>query len=116
MEMANPTLSSLERTLMGLIVVVTNLTGLPTVLRVFKHKETVFEGYVFSMSILTSFMYHLCEVGQCEIFLNELQWHRLDNVFAITSFELIILHLFGAVHGFDIPLKWSTLLSSIIIQ
>lgn len=68
------------------------------------------------MSILTSFMYHLCEIYDCTVFLNELQWHRLDNVFAIASFEFVILHLFGAITSEDVKLKWSTLLTSIVVQ
>lgn len=68
------------------------------------------------MSILTSFMYHICEIYNATIFLDELQWHRLDNVFAITTFCLAILHFFGAIFENSSAIKWFSLLFIIIVQ
>lgn len=79
-------LSSLEALLMALLSVLSNCAGLPLIAAMLPHPRTRFEGIVMSMSFVTSLLYHLCEVYDCTIFLNELQWHRLDNVFAITSF------------------------------
>ena len=75
-----------------------------------------FEGYMVGMSILTSFMYHICEIYNATFFLDELQWHRLDNVFAITTFCLAILHFFGAIFENSSAIKWSALLFIIIVQ
>ena len=66
--------------------------------------------------MLASFMFHLCEIFGVELFLKELQWQRIDNVFTISSFELVILYLWGAVGPHDILLKLSTIFSTIIIQ
>lgn len=68
------------------------------------------------MTLMASFMFHLCEVFGVELFLSELQWQRIDNVFTISSFELVILYLWGAVRPNDLLLKLSTLLSTIIVQ
>ena len=68
------------------------------------------------MSILTSFMYHICEIYNATIFLDELQWHRLDNVFAITTFCLAILHFFGTIFENSSAIKWFALLFITIVQ
>lgn len=109
-------LSTIQTIFMTLIAVVSNLAGIPVVIKLFRRRSTYFQAFVLMMSVVTSFMYHLCEIYDCTIFLSELQWHRLDNIFAITAFQLIILHAFGSITDQDITLRWSTLLSSIIIQ
>ena len=109
-------LTPLETLLMTLIAVATNLAGLPLALKTIAHPTLHFHGHVFLMSVISSGLYHLCEIYEFVIFLDELQWHRLDNIFAITSFQLMILHVMGAVTPRDHSLKWSTLLLSIVIQ
>ena len=101
---------------MTLALQLSTLLGFPIVRHCFKHPSTYFEGALFSMTMLASFMFHLCEIFGVELFLKELQWQRIDNVFTISSFELVILYLWGAVGPHDILLKLSTIFSTIIIQ
>lgn len=109
-------LSPTETLIMTILSILSNLAGLPIVARTLPNKGTRFEGIVVGMSILTSMLYHICEIYDCTIFLNELQWHRLDNVFAITSFELVILHACGSIRPDDELLKWAAFLFAIVIQ
>lgn len=51
------------------------------------------------MAVFTSTMYHLCEVLNQDIFLEELKWHRLDNIFVITGVSIWTLHISGSGHA-----------------
>lgn len=51
------------------------------------------------MALFTSTMYHLCEVLNCDIFLTELKWHRLDNIFVIAGVGVWTLHMTGSAHA-----------------
>ncbi|KPA73123.1 hypothetical protein ABB37_10104 [Leptomonas pyrrhocoris] len=44
-------------------------------------------------AVMVSFMYHTCECFHTVLFLSEMQWHRLDNIGAITSVGCSCLHL-----------------------
>ena len=59
-------------------------------------------------------MYHLCEVLDCDLYLSELEWHRLDNVFVISGMGIFFLHLSGNSHCR--LLVYSTLMISILAQ
>lgn len=51
------------------------------------------------MALLSSTMYHLTEVVSHPIYLEELKWHRLDNVFVITGIAIFVYHLTGSGHA-----------------
>lgn len=51
------------------------------------------------MAILSSVLYHLCEVLGCQLYMGEEEWHRLDNVFVIAGLGIYILHLSGNAHS-----------------
>lgn len=55
-------LSSIETFLMGLIVIVSNLFGVPSIVSLWRRKGLEFEAIVTMLAISTSAMYHLCEV------------------------------------------------------
>ena len=101
---------------MTIILLVSTLGGIPTILKMREKRATHFEGIMLSMCFLTSLMYHFCEIYSCNIFLDELQWHRLDNIFAITSFGLVLLHTCGVIVDDDDKLKWVVFLISMVIQ
>ena len=42
-------------------------------------------------------MYHLCEVNSAPIWMTEYDWHRLDNLFSITSFIVLNSILLGTI-------------------
>jgi hypothetical protein len=109
-------LSALETLLMTVLSVLSNLAGLPIVGRTLPQRATRFEGIMVGMSIATSLLYHICEIYDCTLFLSELQWHRLDNVFAITSFELIFLHACGSMLPENEGLKWTAFLTALLLQ
>ena len=53
-------LTTIEAIFMTIIAALTNFAGIPLVIKVFNKDSTHFEGFVFAMSILTSFLYHIC--------------------------------------------------------
>ncbi|ORC87849.1 uncharacterized protein TM35_000202580 [Trypanosoma theileri] len=60
----------------------------------FLHRQNML--YEFSLSCfaaLVSFMYHTSECFHRRLFLSTLQWHRLDNIGAISSITITCLHL-----------------------
>jgi hypothetical protein len=66
------------------------------------------------MATFTSAMYHLCEVLDAEIYLHELKWHRLDNVFAIAGISIWMLHVSGC--GYARKAVYMTLVVAILCQ
>ncbi|EPY25209.1 hypothetical protein STCU_00015 [Strigomonas culicis] len=52
-----------------------------------------FECVSALFTTIFSFMYHYCEIADTAIILRPLQWHRLDNITAISSFMNICYHL-----------------------
>jgi hypothetical protein len=51
-------------------------------------RRWMFEAAVTCFSIFVSFMYHTCQSFNTRLFLTELQWHRLDNIGALSSFGI----------------------------
>lgn len=48
--------------------------------------------FTTGLTLVTSFMYHLSDsLGRDDLFLEELEWHRLDNIGAIASFVCIVM-------------------------
>jgi hypothetical protein len=62
-------LSGPEIAVMTFALQTSSLLGIPTILHCFRKNSTVFEGLLFSMTLLASFMFHLCEIYEIEIFL-----------------------------------------------
>lgn len=62
-------LTEIERVIMGAVVIVTNAFGIISIVSLFKRKGLEFEAMVAFMAVLTSTMYHLCEVMACDLFL-----------------------------------------------
>jgi predicted membrane channel-forming protein YqfA (hemolysin III family) len=60
---------------------------MPSVMQLIRRKW-MFEASVIVFSMTCSFMYHTCQSFDTRIFLTELQWHRLDNIGALTSFGI----------------------------
>ena len=63
----------------------------PTVL--LWHRRWVWEFSLSVATCTTSFMYHTVQSYHTRFILSELQWHRLDNIVAITAFGTFFLYL-----------------------
>lgn len=98
---------------MTIIAAFSNFTSIPLVMRCYQ-RNWQFVGLMCFCSAFTSFMYHFCEIYNCEIFLSFSAWHRLDNVFAVTSMSLYMLYLTGNITNDN--LVYSTLLVAILAQ
>ena len=53
------------------------------------------------MSLCSSLMYHTCETFSTDIFIEELQWYRMENTFVISSFSTYLLYLSGTDFWFN---------------
>eukprot|EP00758_Cryptobia_borreli_P003360 Tbor_TRINITY_DN3699_c0_g1::TRINITY_DN3699_c0_g1_i4::g.370::m.370 len=59
----------------------------------FLQKHWLFEAALYLFGTCCSFMYHLCQAFDITLFLDELHWHRLDNITAISTFGVIFIYL-----------------------
>ena len=64
----------------------------PAVLQLLQRKW-MYEAFVTMFSGAMSFMYHTCQAFRTELFLSELQWHRLDNIGCLLSFGMFWIYL-----------------------
>ena len=107
-------LSPSERILMAILILLSNSSSIPVILHLLREKGHQFEGMIAFMSSFTSFMYHLCEVLCGDVYLTELEWHRLDNIFIISGMSIFMLTVLG--NGLSRSLIYSTLFVSIHSQ
>jgi hypothetical protein len=76
-----------------------------------------FEFCVGIAAIMCSFMYHTCQAFNTVLFLSELQWHRLDNIGALSSFAILFVYLANIKDPqIEAYLKYMLILMSVIIQ
>ena len=106
-----------EQILMAIITGLSNITSLPITLLCYrKHNIYVFALAIFSM--ITSFLYHVCESLDIALILKQMKWHELDNIGAICSLNSLILVL-THYHN-DIPrqniLNYLSLFMTLIFQ
>jgi hypothetical protein len=65
-----------------------------------------FEVVIGCCAFTTSCLYHICEVLRIRILsMNDGQWHRLDNVFAITMMQCIVLYLTTDNYGYELSVN-----------
>jgi hypothetical protein len=83
---------------MTFLVVISIFAGLPSLIKVFKKGKHNFLAVMLMMSMVSSLFYHLCEIYEFIPFLERGQWQRMDNVFTITSIELMLLFMWGTLH------------------
>ncbi|KAG7401324.1 hypothetical protein PHYBOEH_001740 [Phytophthora boehmeriae] len=84
--------SSFEVGMMLAITGITNFCMFPAIVSLFR-REFVFEAFIGMFTMVTSFMYHVCDSIDGPLWLTEGQWHRLDNIGAIMSFIMWSIHL-----------------------
>ncbi|KAJ0409829.1 hypothetical protein P43SY_005723 [Pythium insidiosum] len=89
--------SSFEVAVMLVVTGITNFCMFPAILQLYRH-ELVFEAFVGMFTMLTSFMYHVCDSIDGPLWLTEGQWHRLDNIGSIMSFVVWALYLMDLRH------------------
>ncbi|KAL4158337.1 hypothetical protein PRNP1_004115 [Phytophthora ramorum] len=84
--------SSFETTMMLGVTGITNLCMFPAIYSLYR-REFVFETFIGMFTMITSFMYHVCDSIDSPLWLTEGQWHRLDNIGSIMSFVMWGIHL-----------------------
>ncbi|RQM13326.1 hypothetical protein DD237_003840 [Peronospora effusa] len=89
--------TSFEMTMMLVVTGATNVCMFPAIYSLY-HRQFVFEAFIGMFTMVTSFMYHVCDSIDGPLWLTEGQWHRLDNVGSIMSFVMWIIHLMDLRH------------------
>ena len=101
-----PPLTENERLQQLLIVAGTNAISIPAIWKLMKY-GCYFEMWIGISTAFVSVMYHSAEALRQPILgMNDGQWHRLDNVFAIMSFVSLILWLMDNNPRTDEFLRW----------
>ncbi len=75
---------------MAIITVLSNITIIPSII-LMHYQHRYFTFYLSISSFITSCMYHLGESLDIKIFLPQLKWHELDNIYAIYSLNCMFL-------------------------
>jgi hypothetical protein len=81
-----------------MVTAATNLLAVPFLFQrsVLLKRHLAFEAVLSVFTIVTSFMYHLCDslqlYGSRGLGLGEGAWHRLDNIGSILCFVVLLIH------------------------
>lgn len=71
--------------------VLSHLPLVPTLLLLIS-KNMLFDASVGCFGLIVSLLYHGCDSLRIELFLTSSQWHKLDNVGAISLIGLLMVH------------------------
>lgn len=98
-------------TLAGAICVI------PAVIQLVR-RRWAWEAGTLLFSSITSFMYHSCDAFKgSEFFLDELHWHRLDNIAGIASFGALFAYLCNLRSPFaEQSIKFCALFLTVLLQ
>lgn len=105
-----------QQMLMFLMTAPTNFIGLPTSIYLYRI-EHYFEAFISFFTVLTSFMYHAVDSLDAKFIIQDAQWHRLDNIGAITAFMISAVHLMdNRDQKLDLQLQIGCLFVAILAQ
>merc|ERR1719242_2199286 len=80
---------------------ITGASNLPAIIPLLTVMEaqSAFHNFIGWFTMIISFCYHCCEALPSQVFyLHEGNWHRLDNIGAITSMTLLMIYLMDISH------------------
>jgi predicted membrane channel-forming protein YqfA (hemolysin III family) len=110
-----------ERLLMALFTGLSNIASLP-VIHHLHTKKRFLETYIGTFTAITSFMYHVCESLEIELYMDQGQWHELDNIGSISCMNALLIGLTSSGKPFDsaysthIKLNFISMLITITMQ
>ena len=81
-----------EKILMAIITGGSNIFILPIILKIIRYRNN-FEVLISLLGFIGSLMYHVCESLQVDIYMEEKQWHVIDNIGTVAAFNLLIIDL-----------------------
>eukprot|EP00938_MAST-03A_sp_MAST-3A-sp1_P000729 g729.t1 len=81
-----------ERVLTFIFTVVSDFALVPSLTVTAKNRKH-FEVFVGTSAILTGFLYNACDALDVSLFLSKDDWHRINNVMAITYCALLAIYL-----------------------
>lgn len=108
--------SSKERVIMSLINSMSNIFALPCILYLIKRKNN-FGVFISTFTFISSFMYHLCDgLSIKSLVLSESDWHVMDNIGSIGSFNFMIMLVTRTTKDRKEKLNFLSLLIAYILQ
>jgi len=93
-----------EKTLTFLFTVISDCALVPSLLVTARNRKH-FEVFVGLAAILTGFLYNACDALDVSLFLTQDEWHRINNVMAITYVALLSVYIMNTENA-----DWNTLL------
>jgi hypothetical protein len=113
--------SFVERLIMALITGISNFGSIPVIYYLHK-KGRYYETYIGTFTLITSFMYHVCESLDVEIYMEHGQWHELDNIGSIGCMISLLVSLtnvglpFEQAYKNQIKLNFISILITLVMQ
>lgn len=107
--------SNFEKIVMGIINSSSNLGIIPCLILVIKYKKDV-DVFLGLLTFFSSFMYHLCDGLDINIYMKEGEWHQIDNIGSICSITSFLLAMSNYSQKVQIRLNLCFLLLIIIVQ
>ena len=109
--------SPTEQFFMLIVTGITNFSCIPSLIHIYRRKWH-FEALIAILTMVTSFLYHSMDsVDITDLFLSDLQWHRLDNIGSIECFCMLMVYLMDNQNPeLDIQLNMGGLFLALICQ
>lgn len=107
--------SLFEKLIMGILNSTSNFGIIPCIILVIKYKKDV-DVFLGLLTFFSSFMYHLCDGLDVDIYMKEGEWHQIDNIGSICSITSFLLALSNYSQKVQIRLNLLFLLLIIIVQ
>lgn len=104
-----------ERILMALITGSSNFVTIPVCLYV-AYKKKYFEFFMGVFTILTSFLYHVCESLDVVFYLDQQKWHILDNIGSIACINTLLISFMNVSEKDSLKLNLISLMITLIMQ
>ena len=94
-----------ERILIAFFTGITNFSFLPVIFLMILQKR-YFEVYLSIYTGITSFLYHVCEGLDYDIYMNQKKWHVCDNIGSITAINSILVY-FMRFNNYEKEVKYN---------
>jgi len=107
----------MEQFLMLIVTGITNFATIPTIIHIYRRKM-YFESSISLLTLCSSFLYHSMDsVDVINLFLTDLQWHRIDNIGSIQFFIMLMVYLMDNQNpDIDLQMNFVGLFVALICQ
>jgi hypothetical protein len=106
-----------EKIIMAIFTGASNFTSFPALFLMYLY-ERPFEFYIGLFTMITSFLYHVCESIDYNLYMEPGKWHQLDNIGSICCLNSLIISLMSSYrnHPHQLKLNLFSLFFVLILQ